>query len=134
MYRIELKIYEWHTSAQITEPDIPDISLPIPSYICQVVLLKSILNISQFFLIRPVLVEHLTIYPIRYITNNTSLFMNADVLYAWENPEYKVVEDSQSLALNLCLVSESGTLTFPVDISVTSTAISATGMNKYSRL
>ena len=58
--------------------------------------------------------------------------MNADVLYAWENPEYKVVEDSQSLALNLCLVSESGTLTFPVDISVTSTAISATGMNKYT--
>ena len=26
MYGIELKIYEWHPSAQITEPDIPDIS------------------------------------------------------------------------------------------------------------
>ena len=43
------------------------------------------------------------------------------------------MEDSESLALNLCLVLESGTLTFPVDISVTSTAISATGMGKYSR-
>ena len=53
---------------------------------------------------------------------------HADVLYAWENPEYKVVEDSQSVVVNLCLVSESGTLTFPVDISVTSTAISATGI------
>ena len=52
----------------------------------------------------------------------------SDVLYAWENPEYKVVEDSESVVVNLCLVSESGTLTFPVDISVTSTAISATGI------
>ena len=51
-----------------------------------------------------------------------------DVLYAWENPEYKVVEDSESLAVNLCLVSESGTLTFPVDISVTSSPVTATGI------
>ena len=41
------------------------------------------------------------------------------------------MEDTGSLAVNLCLVSESGTLTFPVDISVTSTAISATGMITY---
>ena len=56
--------------------------------------------------------------------------MNADVVYTWENPEYKVVEDSESLIVNLCLVSDSGTLTFPVGISVTSTAISATGIYK----
>ena len=52
----------------------------------------------------------------------------ADVLYGWENSEYKVVEDSGSLAVNLCLTPESGTLTFPIEISITSIPISATGI------
>jgi hypothetical protein len=64
-------------------------------------------------------------------TASTTILDNDYVLYAWENPEYKVVEDTGSLAVNLCLVSESGTLTFPVDISVTSTAISATEGEDY---
>ena len=51
----------------------------------------------------------------------------SDVLYAWESPEYKVVEDSESVAVRLCLVSDSGTLTFPVEVDVVSTPISATG-------
>ena len=49
------------------------------------------------------------------------------MLYAWESPEYKVVEDSESVAVRLCLVSDSGTLTFPVEVDVASTPISATG-------
>ena len=65
------------------------------------------------------------------LTSSFINFTNADVVYTWENPEYKVVEDTESLVVNLCLISESGTLTFPVDISVTSTAISATGTNNY---
>ena len=52
-------------------------------------------------------------------------------LYAWENPEYKVVEDSDSMVAQLCLVSESGTLSFPIEISVISVAISATGTSVY---
>ena len=51
----------------------------------------------------------------------------SDVLYAWESPEYKVVEDSESVAVRLCQVSDSGTLTFPVEVDVVSTPISATG-------
>lgn len=39
-----------------------------------------------------------------------------------------MVEDSGSVAINLCLVSESGTLTFPVEVTVSSAAISATGI------
>lgn len=56
------------------------------------------------------------------------IYLYTDVLYAWQNPEYKVVEDSESLVVNLCLVSESSTLTFPVEVSVTSTVVSAIGM------
>lgn len=55
------------------------------------------------------------------------LWMYIDAIYSWENPEYKVIEDSGSLAINLCLDSESGTLTFPVEVTITSTPISATG-------
>ena len=61
------------------------------------------------------------------IVTHYLLLILTDVLYAWENPEYKVVEDSESLVAQLCLASESGTLTFPVDIYITSIAISATG-------
>ena len=53
--------------------------------------------------------------------------VHVDALYAWKNPQYKVVEDSGSLPINLCLDLESGTLTFPVEVIVTSTPISATG-------
>lgn len=54
--------------------------------------------------------------------------MSTVILYTWENPEYKIVEDTEMLQVNLCLVSRSGTLTFPITISVTSTAVSATGI------
>ena len=53
--------------------------------------------------------------------------LHVDVVYEWENPEYKVVEDSESLEVQLCLATESGTLTFPVQIYISTTAISATG-------
>ena len=48
-------------------------------------------------------------------------------MYGWDNPEHKIREDSESLQVQLCLSSESGTLTFPVELSVVSTAVSATG-------
>ena len=51
----------------------------------------------------------------------------SDALYQWQNPEYKAVEDSESLVVQFCLAEGSGTLTSQVQVAVKSTPISATG-------
>ena len=86
--------------------------------------------VSPSILPRLLYTYHLLTVSTEHITDTLSMwygFVLSDVVYTWEYPEYKVVEDSESLVAQLCLAEESGTLTSQVRVTVTTIPISATG-------